>query len=393
MPSSPRLAIEQLRLFHFRNYQDQRIDLSHGLNVFTGANAQGKTNLLEAVATLALTRSPRASTLADLVQWGSTETRIDASITRPAGMQSVVIHLRTSSESGRVVRTQELDSKPCSAQRILGLCPVVLFWPEDLLLVKSGPEARRRLMDTVLTQINPSIANSLIRYRRALEQRNALLRQLRAGEGSMGAFAALSREVAASGAPIQVARARLVSELAPAAATAVSTISNARESLTLLYRANGSLSAQLGDVVGVEKELLATMETRWNEEMARGMSLVGPHRDDIDILLNDRPAKLSASQGQQRSIVLACKLAEVSYIADETGTQPVLLLDDVLSELDGVRQEFLFDMLALRPAGQVLLTTADATSHPALARSASTLFVVEAGVVHPPVGALGFVNQ
>jgi DNA replication and repair protein RecF len=349
-------SLGQLRIFAFRNYAEQSVEFGRGINVIGGRNAQGKTNLLEAVATLLLSRSPRAASSADVVAWGSDEALLEAQVFRPAADRSLAVRFRRDTATGRVTRTATVDGSPRPARDLLGLCPVVLFWPEDLQLVKAGPDGRRRLLDVVLSQLDPRAAADLVRYRHVLEQRNALLRQIRAGTAGRSALDSFSRELVTSGARIQVARAELVRALIPHGREALAQIGGGEE-LGLRYLPDGGMDPDR-DRVDAEAALAATLARRRDEEVARGATLAGPHRDDLELLIGGRPARSAASQGQQRSIVLALKLAEVRHIASRAGVMPVLLLDDVLSELDPGRRR---DLIAgLATAGlQTLITSSE----------------------------------
>jgi DNA replication and repair protein RecF len=369
-------SLQRLRLFAFRNYNEQSVEFGSGINLVSGRNAQGKTNLLEAVATLLLTRSPRASSSADVVAWGRDEALLEARVLRPAADRTLAVRFRRDLASGRVTRTATVDGSPRPARDLLGLCPVVLFWPEDLQLVKAGPDGRRRLLDVLLSQLDPRAAADLLRYRHVLEQRNALLRQLRAGGADLDALEGFSRELVTSGARIQVARAALVRALIPHGRTALAQIGGGEE-LGLRYVPDGGMDPD-GDGAAAEVSLAATLARRHDEEVARGATLAGPHRDDLELLIGGRPARSAASQGQQRSIVLALKLAEVRHIASRASVMPVLLLDDVLSELDPGRRR---DLIAgLAGAGlQTLITSSEPL--PDMLPAGTRRFEVESGRV------------
>ncbi|MHB8718961.1 MAG: DNA replication/repair protein RecF [Candidatus Dormibacteria bacterium] len=353
----------RLRLFGFRSYADESVEFGPRLNLVGGRNAQGKTNLLEAVATLLLTRSPRAAAASDVLAWGGDEAQLQGTVRRPAVAHELALRLRRDAGgSGHVSRTVSVDGNRRPAREVLGLCPVVLFWPDDLQLVKAGPEARRRLLDVVASQLDGRAATDLLRYRRIVEQRNALLRSVRAGGAPRAELAGFDAALAATGARVQVTRAALVAALAPHAAATLARISGGDETLQLRYAPDGGMRSGDG-VAAAEATLLAALERRRDEELARGLTLAGPHRDDVDLELGARPARTTASQGQQRSIVLAIKLAEVQHIAERTGVLPLLLLDDVLSELDPSRRRDLLD--GLGEAGlQVLITTTESVVDP-----------------------------
>lgn len=377
--SVPRCTITRLRVHAFRNYAEATVRFGPGLNIIHGLNAQGKTNLLEAIATLALTRSPRATTTGDLLLWGRDEGLAEADIERPPANVTLAARFQRDPVSGRVTCTAIIDGKPRAARSVLGVCPVVLFWPEDLALVRGGPEGRRRFLDVILAQTDPQSAEHMSRYRRVLEQRNALLHQLRAGGSGRDALNGFTSELARHGAWLARARTRLVVALAPLAAAALHDLSGRREHIALRY-APAHSDAIPDDLAAAEQALLDTLRLRAAEEIARGITLAGPHRDDVAIDLDDRAARGSASQGQQRSIVLACKLAEVRYLQDTAGVAPVILLDDVLSELDPGRRAQLLTLLAAGGNNQVFVTTAEPFS--GVADFAEVLYhTVRAGVV------------
>ena len=359
MTQEPACRVEELRLYCFRNYADETVALGPGLNVVSGPNAQGKTNLLEAIATAALTRSPRASSSAELLRWGSDAALVSTRVRRPDAPATLELRLQRHGDQGTVTRTLSVDGSPRPARAVLGVCPVVLFWPEDLLLVKGAPEGRRRLLDVVVAQTDPRAAAEMVRYRRVLDQRNALLRQVRQGQASPAPLPGFTQELARSAGSVVVARVRLVEALSPLAAAALGEISDGREQVALRYRAEGLDGDLPTSAEEASARLLEALAGRRAEELARGVTVAGPHRDDVDILLDGRPARVAASQGQQRSLVLACKLAEVRHLMAVLGIAPVLLLDDVLSELDAQRRARLLSALGAGTHLQTVLTTTD----------------------------------
>ena len=354
---APRCAIVRLRVHCFRNYAEATVRFGPGLNVIHGQNAQGKTNLLEAIATLALTRSPRTTSSGDLLLWSEDGALAEADVARPPAHVTLSVRFQRDPSTARVSRVTAVDGKPRPARAILGVCPVVLFWPEDLALVRGGPEGRRRFLDVILAQTDRQAVAHMSRYRRVLEQRNALLHQFRQGAGARDSLNSFTGELAHHGAWLGLARSRLVDALAPLAARSLHDLSGERERISLRY-APAHVASIPDSVEAAEQLLLETLRNRVAEEVARGVTLAGPHRDDIAFDLDGRAARGTASQGQQRSIVLACKLAEVRYLQDSAGVAPVILLDDVLSELDPERRGRLLALLAAG-AHQVLVTTTE----------------------------------
>jgi DNA replication and repair protein RecF len=376
--AAPRCAIVRLRVHCFRNYPEATVRFGPGLNVIHGQNAQGKTNLLEAIATLALTRSPRTTSSGDLLLWTEDAALAEADVTRPPADVTLSVRFQRDPSTGRVSRVTAVDGKPRPARGVLGVCPVVLFWPEDLALVRGGPDGRRRFLDVILAQTDPQAVAHMSRYRRLLEQRNALLHQLRLGGGARDSLNSFTGELAHHGAWLEVARSRLVEGLAPLAAISLHDLSGHRERISLHYAP--AHAASIPDTVeAAEQVLLNTLRERASEEVARGITLAGPHRDDLAFDLDGRAARGTASQGQQRSIVLACKLAEVRYLQDAAGVAPVILLDDVLSELDPERRGSLLALLA-EGRHQVLVTATEPLTE--IADFAEVVhFTVRSGVV------------
>jgi DNA replication and repair protein RecF len=385
------VGLAHLRLFNFRNYAELDLQLGPGLNVFVGENAQGKTNLLEAVATLLLTRSPRTSNTAELLRWGTMETAVDAVLVHRTLTESLALRLhrvhdaeplRPSSPDSpfRISRTISTDGHPIAPRDLLGRWPVVLFWPDDLQLVKAGPEARRRLLDVLVAQLDRAAADELIRYRRVLDQRNSLLRHLRAtGSDDPDHLRPFDDALVRHGASVQLARTGLIRALAPLAASAITEISDSMDSLDLRYLPHcGEPCDDRDEVISILRRELVHAH---GEELARGTTTVGPHRDDFAFILNDRPARSTASQGQQRSAVLATKIAEVRLVHSRCERMPLLLLDDVLSELDPTRRERLLAALS-SPDGtpQTLMTCSEDNQ---LNRHPSHRFLVQQGTVIP----------
>lgn len=342
----PRLRLTSLQLRNYRNYQ--RLDLEPGsrLNVFLGANGEGKTNLLESVALLALSTSPRARRDSELVGPLAPEARIGAVVESGERQAEIRISIRVEGERAR--RRIEVDGQPRRAVDLPGLFRITLFWPDDLNLVKSGPEHRRRLLNEMLVQVRPGYARALSRYARVLEQRNSLLKKMAAGEGGADMLAAWDEELVRVGSVIVDARAKAVRELEPEAARSHGRIA-VGERLEVAYE-------------GPPEDLREAVHNSLAEDLRRGSTSVGPHRDDVRIVLDGSDARSFGSQGQQRTAVVSLKLAEAALIEHRTQERPVMLLDDVLSELDGSRRAALLDEVAA--GGQVIVTSVEAGPFP-----------------------------
>ncbi len=355
------MRLRSLRLRNHRNYAHLDLVPGPGVNVFIGPNGQGKTNLLEAVAMLALSSSPRARREHELVGPVAPVSRIEADVESGAGVREVSIELQVEGERTR--RTIEVDGIRRRAVDLPGNFRVTLFWPDDLGLVKSGPELRRRFLNQMLVQVEPGYARALAALRRILEQRNSLLKRIGAGEGGVDTLAAWNQELVTVGGQIAAARERAVRELRPEAARSHAEIA-AGEELEIRY-------------LGPPENFAEAVNNSFAEDVRRGTTTVGPHRDDVLVLLGGEEARSFASQGQQRTAVVSLKLAEAAQIAARTGERPVLLLDDVLSELDGERRAALLREVAA--GGQVVITSVDAGPFPADLMAGAAVWTVSAG--------------
>jgi DNA replication and repair protein RecF len=372
--------LANVSLFDFRNYAELELALERSATVFFGGNAQGKTNLLEAVALSALTRSPRTQQAAELVRFGQPAARVTCAVQSDGGPKELEVRISVSPAApSRASRRFTVNGIPKRSTDMMGSLRVVLFWPDDLQLVKGPGEGRRRFLNTLLSQIDPDHARELTRYGHLLEQRNALLRAIREGRQPAAGLDYWTDNLADSGAAIMVERQRRLLELQPIAAAFHRELSDDRERLDLRYRPAGVRIGEAPQEL-VSEQLKVAMRDARDEEIGRGQTAVGPQRDDVEVWLDDHEARLFASQGQQRSAVLSLKLAELHYLAEVTGEQPVLLLDDVMSELDPARRERL--LAALQPGPQALITAADLNDLPKSILERAAVFRVEQGAIH-----------
>jgi len=331
--------------------------------VFIGPNGQGKTNLLEAVAMLALSSSPRARREHELVGPVGPRSRIEAEVA--SGQSTRQLSIAFDVEGERTRRTIEVDGARRRAVDLPGNFRVTLFWPDDLGLVKAGPELRRRFLNQMLVQVEPGYARALAGLRRVLEQRNSLLKRIAAGEGGEDMLDAWDEELVRVGGEIVGARAKATSALEPEAARCHGQIA-AGERLEVHY-------------VGPPDNLAEAVHNSRSEDLRRGSTGVGPHRDDLRILLGGQDARSFGSQGQQRTAVVSLKLAEAALMERRTGERPVLLLDDVLSELDGDRRAALLNEVA--SGGQVIVTSVEAGPFPPELIAAAMVWTVTAGTI------------
>jgi DNA replication and repair protein RecF len=330
--------ITDLRLQHFRSYRDASFELSPGVNIVVGPNASGKTNLLEALLLLARGSSYRAKD-SELIQFDKPWGRLDAHLAE--GQRTVKITLEPS-----LSKEYEITGRSYKRMTFNNTLPVVLFEPEHLRLLSGGPERRRDYLDDLLEQTAPGYGSLRRNYRRTLAQRNALLKQ----HGSRTQIFPWDVRLSELAGQVVRARSRLVNQLREEVTPLYKKLSGSRTKVSLVYEARWP-------VEGYETRLLKELETSLELDIARGFTAAGPHREDLLVLFNGRPAQETASRGEVRTAVLALKIIELRILEAARGTTPLLLLDDVFSELDGKRRHALTDYLA---PYQTFITTTDA---------------------------------
>ena len=335
----------------FRNLLDARVSLGGHTTVLFGANGQGKTNFLEACYLLCTLRPLRAHKLAEMVRiGGGPSARVAGRFELPGGIREVDV------EVGRDGRNASVDGKAVrDPDELFGGLATVAFTPDDLAVVKEGPEGRRRLLDRAVQNRHPAHLSDARDYLRALRSRNQLLRQ----GADPGLVASFDGPLAAIGARLRARREQVLEEVRPRAATTFAEVARGEAPLQLAYLAAGRDSDQLGEGgPSLEMRLLEALQRRLPRDRERGYTSVGPHADDLGIALGDKSARLYASQGQARAVVLAFKIGEIENLRAAQGRAPLLLLDDVSSELDPSRNAWLMEYLAAL-SGQVVLTTTD----------------------------------
>jgi DNA replication and repair protein RecF len=335
----------------FRNLGEQRVELGGHTTVLFGTNGQGKTNFLEACHLLCTLRPLRAQKLRELVRIGSEEAAlVRGRFQLPAGVREVEV------EIGREGRSARVDGKPVrDPDELFGGLATVAFTPDELAVVRGGPEGRRRLLDRAVQNRHPAHLADARDYGRALRARNELLRQ-----GAPAALlASFDEPLARLGARVRARREQVLEEIAPQAGDAFAQVARGEAPLALSYLAAGRESDGLGEGgPSLEGRLLEALRRRSPRDRERGYTSVGPHADDLGLSLGDRAARVYASQGQSRAVVLAFKIGEIETLRRAQGRAPLLLLDDVSSELDPSRNAYLMAYLAGLD-GQVVLTTTD----------------------------------
>jgi DNA replication and repair protein RecF len=378
------MRLTHLSLHNFRNYVRLELDLPPEVTVLLGDNAQGKTNLLEAIYYLATSRSPHAGSDRELVHWLAVEeeplpyARLVGRVARGASEMAIEITLTQQANNGARYRKQiRLNGVARRAMDLLGNLNVVFFLPEDIGLVSGPPSGRRRYLDAMLCQIEPPYCRTLSRYNQIVTQRNALLRDLRERGGQPAQLAFWDERLVEHGAYLVARRGVALAALDERANAVHRALTDGAEQLHLHYEPSVEFEGEwavdaIGPVYGARLQALR------QREIAAGMTLIGPHRDDMRFFVDAVDAGVYGSRGQQRTAALALKLAEVELMHHETSEHPVLLLDDVFSELDAHRRGFLVSTLQ-RGSSQAIVTTTDLHDLPEPFLQSCQLWRVEMG--------------
>ncbi len=342
------MNIRKIALNGFRNYEWETADFSPGTNVISGPNAQGKTNLLEAVYLLSAGRSFRTRFDRELIGFGFSAAEILAEVESHGREQTVRIVL-TPGQSKKI----QVNGVKKNAGELAGVVNTVLFCPDDLNLIKEGAAVRRRLMDNAISQIRPRYAEILAEFNRLYEHKSRILKDWREKPSLLDTLDEFSDAMARASAHLIRYRAAFASRLQEAAAPIHRDFSGEGEALSLQYRTVSSVKDPGAGVKEIYYDICEHQERHRQAELEAQQCLTGAHKDDLEISINGRPARSFASQGQTRTAALSLKLAERDIFLTETGEYPILLLDDVLSELDTRRQEFVLNRIG---GGQTLIT-------------------------------------
>ena len=346
------MYLEKLKLRHFRNYHEQELEFSPHINILIGENAQGKTNLLEAIYVLAMARSHRTANDRELIEFeGKEGAFIEGRVQKHLGSVRLSLAL---TKQGKKARVNQLEQTRLS--QYIGNLNVILFAPEDLALVKGSPAVRRRFVDMEFGQIDAAYLHELTKYRTILKNRNSYLKQLQQKKADDRIYLeVLTAQLVKAGAFILEKRCYFLAQLEQYAAKIQTQISQDKEQLKIEYKTSIHDQIQKLSRTEIEACYTQTFQKYVDKEIFQGTTLIGPHRDDVLFKVNGKNVQIYGSQGQKRTTALAVKLAEIDLMHDQTGEYPVLLLDDVLSELDGKRQTHL--LKAIQDKVQTFLTT------------------------------------
>jgi DNA replication and repair protein RecF len=373
------MHLSHLSLKDFRNFEELDLTLGPGLFLFHGENAQGKTNLLEAIAMLATSNSFHASSDREIVNWHASEhiTRIVAVVERhnedlnieivifdPAQQErgsSAEREFQFIPANDRQRKRIKINGVPKRAIDLIGQVTIVLFSPNDLNLVEGSPEERRRFLDRGLCQMQPHYCQALQKYRKIVAQRNALLKRIRENQEDPRTLDFLDEKLTELATMITFERRRMVASLNQHVDELQAIISGGREHLTIVYRPSFVIEPVWNTLDTLQHYRAQLLEAR-RKEIRQGVCLLGPHRDDLEFLVNGVNMLTYGSRGQQRTVALASKLGELAFMRAITGEEPILLLDDVFSELDSSRREYLLRQVFKHE--QVLITATDFSSFP-----------------------------
>ena len=353
------MRIDALELDSFRNYTCQRVTFDHQCNVIFGDNAQGKTNLLEALVYLSCGKSPRTRSDREMIRFDAPSASVQAFVfAREREFQVRAELFRDRRRKFTVNRAPVKNSAELSQ-----VYNTVFFCPEDLYLIREGAAARRRFLDIALCQLRPRYAAALSQYHRAYEQKTRILRDAEEKPNLLEALPEFNERLIQLGAVLIHYRHQFSLRLAEYAALHHRKCSGGRENLEIRYQTVSSITDSGADVSQLADQLRRHMEAHQVAERASRLCLSGPHKDDLLVMIDGRDARQYASQGQTRTAALAMKLAEREIYRNAVGEYPVLLLDDVLSELDPRRQEFVLNRIA---GGQVFITCCEDDRLPAM---------------------------
>ena len=344
------MRLLDLKLRDFRNYESLELEFDPGVNLIVGSNAQGKTNLLEAVCYAGSGRSFRTQKQGELIRFHADFAEIEAQVHAEERQQSLRWVLFSGARPRQIYRN---GAKKKSASEIAGVLPTVLFCPEDLMVLKSGAAARRRLGDQALCQLRPNYDAALTEYNRILDQKSRILKDHFEYPGVLEVLPEYNARLCQVGALLISYRARFYDSLGRAAARYHSQFSGGAEEFRLEYRTVSTVKDPFAPVARLTQDLYDHLDSHYRAELESGQCLTGPHKDDFDVSLSGINLKAYGSQGQTRTAAISLKLAQRELMGREWGEDPVLLLDDVLSELDQSRQDFVLNQIV---SGQVFIT-------------------------------------
>ncbi|UOF91760.1 DNA replication/repair protein RecF [Fodinisporobacter ferrooxydans] len=379
------MFVTALQAKQFRNYQSLAIEFSPTANLIVGQNAQGKTNILEAILMLAVAKSHRTNKDQEMIRWGSEKATISASINRSERRYKLELDVL---KKGKRALINGVEKRKMSD--FVGHLNIVLFAPEDLTLVKGSPQIRRKFMDLEIAQMSPKYLYHLSQYQKVLQQRNSILKngQQQSIRSIQPILAVWDEQIIEHGIKVIRKRYEFIHKLQKYANQIHQQISGGREDLSLSYVS--SIPIFLPDTTCKEEMnplsaeqmrevYINQLEQRMPQDLQRGSTSIGPHRDDVQVSIHDKPVDIYGSQGQQRTAALSMKLAEIDLIKEEVGEYPILLLDDVLSELDEQRQQHLVKSMGEKV--QTFITATTTYGLEIFLKNHAEVFSVNSGII------------
>lgn len=344
------MKLSKLKLANYRNYLELNLEFSDTINIFLGENAQGKTNLLESIYVLALTKSHRTNNEKELIYFKEKEAFLSAEIERRRGKLPLEIYFTA---KGRKTKVNHIEQKKLS--EYIGSLNVILFAPEDLEIVKGAPSIRRKFLDMEISQVNPIYLYDLVEYQKILKQRNLYFKKRLEKKQALDELYldVLDEQLADFGAKVILARQKFIEQLNTWAKEIHHSISGQKEVLKLVYQ----MSVQSTEKLTIAENFLIHLKANREKDARRLTTSIGPHREDMQFLVNELDVSRFGSQGQQRTTALSVKLAEIDLMKEVTGEYPILLLDDVMSELDNERQVSLLHAILGKTQTFVTTTT------------------------------------
>ena len=344
------MHLNEITLRSFRNYDEVRVDFEPGVNLIVGDNAQGKTNLLEAISYLGSGKSFRAQKTGEMIRFGADFAEIKGIVHAQERQQELRWVLFSGSRPRQIWRN---GAKKKTTAEISGVLPTVLFCPEDLMVLKTGAAQRRRLGDHALCALRPNYDAALTEYNRILEQKSRILKDHFENPGLLEILPDYNTRLCQVGALLISYRARFYESLGKAAARYHGQFSGFAEEFTLDYKTVSTVADPFASISKLTEDLQEHLQRHYRAEIESGQCLTGPHKDDFTVSLSGIDLKAYGSQGQTRTAAISLKLAQRELMGREWGEEPVLLLDDVLSELDPGRQDFVLNQIV---SGQVFIT-------------------------------------
>ena len=370
------MQLTKLFLSNYRNYDHLALSFHADLICFIGSNAQGKTNILESIFLSCTGRSHRTPRDRELIQWGKDEAFIRTKVNKQLGASEIAIGL-SNTEKKKILINQ---SPAIRMGELMGHLNSVMFSPEDLKLVREGPQERRRFMDIELSQVKPKYFYNLQQYNRVLNQRNRLLKEIPYKPFLMNTLPVWDKQLAEAGSYIIMQRRFFCDALQTIAEKIHKHITHGAEELSVVYKSSIPFNKETASQEEIQENFLKELERKHKDDTERGTTSRGCHRDDMVFQINGIDVRTFGSQGQKRTTVLSLKLSELEFMAQETGEYPLLLLDDAMSELDSSRQKMILKYV---DKVQTFITLTDLDQIPALKGKSRQVFEINSGKALP----------